>query len=184
VAWNEWVQVAQTYFLLQGKTNTSRNFFMYWRDNLFERLQNNAYHNQYDSIASTIQRKWAGQDYSNIDIPALLVCLVNNPHHHLHDPQVGNDDGIANATAIVAVDNERILRKLQEKVQEQEATIKELRETVERLQQQLGTKAHHCHDIQNVPQQRHTVSDQQSSGELPVSWQNSNSMHGQGTVDS
>jgi hypothetical protein len=165
-AWNEWVQVAQIYFLLQGKTNTPRKFFMYWRYKLFERLQNNAYRNQYNAIASTIQRKGASQEVTNIDIHALFDSLGNNPHQHPHDPQVGNGGGIADAAAIVAVihnevvleegddddddndnntinnnnndDDERI-SELKGQVQELQTTIQEQEATIQKLRETVAS---------------------------------------------
>jgi hypothetical protein len=76
-AWNEWGRVSQTYFLLLGKTNSPRKFFMYWRDSLRQRLQNDAHRLQYDLIARAIRRKGADQKYTKIDIHALIDGFIN-----------------------------------------------------------------------------------------------------------
>ena len=99
-AWNEWTQVADTYLLLQDKENSPRNFFMYWRDNLSKQL---AHRLQYNAIAEAIKKKKNGQKYSNIDLHALLDSFINNPHHHPHAPQAGND-GIAAVDAAAGQD--------------------------------------------------------------------------------
>ena len=99
-AWNEWTQVADTYLLLQDKENSPRNFFMYWRDNLSKQLAHNL---QYNAIAEAIKKKKNSNEYSNIDLHALLDSFINNPRHHPHTPQAGND-GIAAVYAAAGQD--------------------------------------------------------------------------------
>ncbi len=104
-AWNEWVKVAQTYFMMQEKALSPRLLFLYWRDYLFRKLNDDAHRDQYDAIEYTIKKKKAGQEYNTINILALINSL-GNLHRHPYDPQAGNDDGIDAIALLEEEDNE------------------------------------------------------------------------------
>jgi hypothetical protein len=96
-AWNEWAQVAETYFLHQGQRKSPRVFFYYWRDELRENLNAKALC-QYRVIANTIKKKKDGEKYTDIDIRVLMVSLGDN--------LAGNDDGIDAIALLEEEDNE------------------------------------------------------------------------------